>query len=211
MAVNPYFNHITALNERSLYNDLIVENIKNSGMDVYYILRDDISVDPILRESFQTHFKNYYVIEMYFSNFSGPEGIGNTMSKFGLQVLDEFKFMLSKTQFNKLCIPNRTRPQEGDLIYMGTGFDSFPNSYFEITFIEPDRIFYPFGDFLIYEIQTRLFTFNYEKFETNLPVIDQIQIENTNVGDIDFAINAAVKTKEDILLEFDEKNPFGDF
>ena len=49
MAVNPYFNHITALNERSLYNDLIVENIKNSGIDVYYIPREDVSVDPILR------------------------------------------------------------------------------------------------------------------------------------------------------------------
>ena len=211
MAVNPYFNHITALNERSLYNDLIVENIKMSGCDVHYIPREDVSIDPILRESYQTHFRSNYIIEMYYNNVTGPEGIGNTMSKFGLQILDEYKFMVSRTQFEKWAIPDHIRPREGDLIYVGSGFDSYLNNYFEITFVEPDRVYYPLGDYLMFELQCRLFTFNYEKFETNT-FLDNIAIDNSNTVEMETkgALNSAVKTKESILLDFSEKNPFGD-
>lgn len=211
MAVNPYFNHITALNERSLYNDLIVESIKMSGCDVYYIPREDMSVDPILRESFQTYFKSTYLIEMYYTNVTGPSGIGNTMGKFGLQILDEYTFMVSRSRFEELNIPEHIRPREGDLLYIGSGFDSYINNYFEITFVEPDRIYYPLGDYLVFELQCRLFTFNYEKFETNT-FIDNIVNDNNNNKEIEErgAINTAVKTKESILLDFNEKNPFGD-
>lgn len=210
MAVNKYFNHITALNERSLYNDLVVECIKNAGVDVYYIPREDFSVDPILRESFQTHFRTPYLIEMFFQDFMGPEGTGKIMSKFGLQVLEDYKLIVSRSRFDELGVPGRNRPGEGDLLYIGNGYNSFVNSYLEITFVENAKVYYSFGDFLSYEIHCQVFTFNYEKFETNT-VIDNIAVENTNIGDLSMAINQGVKDKESLLISFNEKNPFGDF
>lgn len=209
MAVNRYFNYLNSLNERKLYNDLIVENIKCSGVDVYYIPREDFSVDPILGESFQTRFKKAYVIEMYYNNVMGPEGTGDIMSKFGLQVQDEFKFMVARSQFEALEIPGHIRPREGDIVYVGEGYGSFSNSYFEITFVEPDRHHYPFGAILIYEIQAKTFTYSNEKFETGT-FIDQISVENTNEIELSFAVNQGIKDRESTLLSFDEKNPFGD-
>ena len=66
MTVSRYFNHIANTSEQNLYEDLVVENIQLSGMDVNYLRRDMESIDDILREPYRSTFASNHVIEVYF-------------------------------------------------------------------------------------------------------------------------------------------------
>ena len=213
MATNPYFNHLKSKTEQSFYEDLVIESIKNAGIDVYYIPREYFEIDPILGEPTRSTFNSAYKIEVYFEDVMGFQGQGDLMSKFGLIMQNDTKLKISKKRFRQLGIPNRIRPSEGDLIYIGdienNGFGSFTNSFFEITFVEHESLFWQLGKYFIYELKCQLFTYSYEKFNTGNVAIDTIN-SMTNQSEIDLAINQAIKTKEQTLVDFSEKNPFGD-
>lgn len=213
MATNPYFNHLKSKVEQSFYEDLVIENIKNAGVDVYYIPREYFEIDPILGEPTRSTFNSAYKIEVYFKDVMGYQGQGDLMSKFGLTMQDDTKLEISKKRFEQLGILDRMRPREGDLIYIGdienNGYGSFTNSFFEITYVEHESPFWQVGKYFTYELQCQLFTYSYEKFNTGNAAIDSMN-SITNQSEIDVAINQALKTKEQTLVDFSEKNPFGD-
>jgi hypothetical protein len=213
MATNPYFNHLKSKTEQSFYEDLVVENIKNTGVDVYYIPREYFEIDSILGEPSRSTFKSAYKIEVYIKDITGYSGQGDLMTKFGLAMDDETRIEISKKRFGQLGIPDRQRPREGDLIYVGDiengGYGSFTNSFFEIMYVEHESPFWALGKYFTYELKCKLFTFSYEKFNTGNSAIDTIN-SITNKSDIDIAINQALQIKEKTLVDFSEKNPFGD-
>lgn len=213
MATNQYFNHLKNKSEQDFYEKLVIENIKISGIDIYYIPRDVFEIDPILGEPKRSSFNSSYKIEVYFKNVNGYDGQGDLMSKFGLLVQDDASFIISRKRFRELQIPKRQRPLEGDLIYVGdienNGVGTFTNSFFEITHVEHENPFYQLGKYFVYEVKCQLFTYGYEKFATNNQSIDNINSE-TNDVEISIAINKALKSKSQELIDFSEKNPFGD-
>jgi hypothetical protein len=213
MTTNPYFNHLKSKPEQSLYESLIIESIKNAGIDVYYIPREYLEIDSILGEPKKSTFNSAFKIEVYLKNVMGYEGQGDLMTKFGLMMQDDASLMISKKRFLELNIPNRIRPREGDLIYIGdpenNGYGSFTNSFFEITYVEHESPFWQLGKYFVYELKCQLFTYSYEKFNTQNAAIDEINT-TTNASEIDVAINNALETKKATLVDFSEKNPFGD-
>lgn len=213
MTTNPYFNHLKSKSEQTLYESLVIENIKNAGIDVYYIPREYFEIDPILREPKKSSFNSAYKIEVYFEDVTGYGGQGDLMTKFGLIMQNDTKLKISKKRFLELNIPDRIRPREGDLIFIGdienNGRGTFTNSFFEITFVEHESPFWQLGKYFTYEVQCQLFTYGYEKFNTGNSAIDEINTM-TNQSDIDIAINDALSTKKQTLVDFSEKNPFGD-
>lgn len=214
MATNPYFNHLKSRPEQELYEALVVENIKNAGVDVYYVPREYFQIDPILGEPVKSMFNAAYRIEVYFKDVMGFQGQGDLMTKFGLTIQDDTRLEISKRRFRELNIPDRRRPREGDLLYIGdienAGYDSFVNSFFEITHVEHDSPFWQVGKRFTYELQCQLFAFNYEQFNSGNEAVDKIT-EITNESEIDKAINVALDAQEQVLKDFTEQNPFGDF
>lgn len=213
MATNPYFNHLKSRTEQAFYEDLIIENIKNAGIDVYYIPREYFEIDPILGEPKKSTFNSAYKIEVYFKDVTGYGGQGDLMSKFGFMMQNDTRLQLSKKRFLELGIPNRNRPREGDLVFIGdienNGRGSFTNTFFEITFVEHESPFWQLGKYFTFELQCQLFAYGYERFNTGNAAIDEISTM-TNQADINVAINNALATKEQTLVDFSEKNPFGD-
>ena len=88
MGTNVYFNTGTQ-SEKNLYEDLMIEQLKIYGQDVFYIPRTLVKEDELLGEDVLSKFGDAYLIEMYFENVEGYEGEKEIMSKFGLQMNDE--------------------------------------------------------------------------------------------------------------------------
>jgi len=181
MALNRYFNNFPQQNrlnnEHRLMEDVIVESIEIMGHGVYYIPRDSYdSGDMIFGEYKNSKFSKAYTMEAYLANVEGFEGDGDFFSKFGLEIRDTSNFVISRRSFVKgLPTTLRTRPQEGDLIYV-----PLMHRLFEIKFIEKKLMFYSLGNRepYIYEMRCELFRFSQEEIDTGIEEIDKIEQDN---------------------------------
>lgn len=204
MAVNPYFNHLTNNVEQNFFEDLIVENIKASGMDVKYLPRTH-NIDDILRESKNSVFDRAITIEAYFHDVGAFGGEGDLMTKFGFTQPDTCSISIAKRSWRNLKISDRLeRPVEGDLVYL-----PFSKSLFEITFVEHEDPFWQLGRYNVFKVKMAMYTRGYnEKFTTPDVVVNGAGATD-NVEEISKAINSAITTKAGVLVNFDENNPFG--
>ena len=178
MAVSKYFNNFSATktSEQLLFEDLLVESIKITGHDIYYLPREAWEdTDLLFGENLSSRFERAYQMEMYISNVDGFEGDNDFFSKFGLEKREGSNFILSKRTFDRYVPSNITiRPREGDLLYVPV-----MKRIFEITFIEENLMFFSVGKRLpyIYELRCELFRYNNEKIETGVSEVDQIDSE----------------------------------
>ena len=135
MATNSYFTQGTT-GEQDLVGDLVVEQIKMFGKDVYYIPRTLVNEDTVFGEDNLSAFNGAHLIEAYIEDANGFRGDGDMFSKFGVRISDQVTFIISRKRFTEEVDDNAQlivegRPNEGDLVY-------FPlaNKTFEIQFVE---------------------------------------------------------------------------
>ena len=84
MALNPYFIQGTS-GEQSLVQDLINEQLRMYGVEVYYLPRQYATTDNVIKEVIQSDFNYSYPIEAYVDNFDGYGDNTVMLSKFGIQ------------------------------------------------------------------------------------------------------------------------------
>ncbi len=172
---NPYPTYITS--EQNLVEDLLVECIQITGMDVYYIprsVRSDNEIDLIYGEDTLKEYRSAHTVEMYLENVTGMDGEGDFISKFGLEIRDELTLLVSRKRFN-LEVKSLIRPREGDLIYI-----PLIQNFFEITFVEHENdqaMFYTLGrgrsgNVYVYALKLKQFTFSNEIIYTGIDEID---------------------------------------
>ena len=85
--------------EQNLVQDLVDEQIKLFGCDIYYLPRNAIK-DNTLDDIIQSEFTQKVVIEMLLQNVEGF-GQSEFISKFGLKVTDEIKFAMSRRRWDE--------------------------------------------------------------------------------------------------------------
>src|SRR6056300_715527 len=100
MPTNVYFDTGTTI-EQHLYEDLIIEQLRIYGQDVYYIPRNLVSEDKVFGEDSLSKFEDAYLIEMYIDNVDGYEGEKELMSKFGLDIQDDATFTVSRRRWEQ--------------------------------------------------------------------------------------------------------------
>lgn len=174
------------MNEHHLMEDVIAESIQIMGHNVYYIPRESYDAgDMIFGEYSKSHFSKAYLIEAYIANVEGFEGDGDFFSKFGLEIRDSSNFVISRRSFVKM-LPStmRSRPQEGDLVYV-----PLMHRLFEIKFIEKKLMFYSLGNRepYIYEMRCELFRFSEEPIDTGVNIIDEVGADNSYTMKINLA------------------------
>ena len=108
MPTNVYFDTGTT-SEQRLYEDLIIEQLKIYGQDVYYLPRKIANKDTIFGEDPASSFDDSYIIEMYVDNVDGYMGEQEIIKKFGLELRDDIVFTLSKLRWETL-IKNNSDP-----------------------------------------------------------------------------------------------------
>jgi hypothetical protein len=169
MAVNPYFYNYG--NEQNLVEDMTIEIIKATGQDCLYVPRQYLNIDKIFGENPASSFTKTYTLEMYLQSYKGFEGT-DIISQFGIEIKDKVTLVFARKRFSEEVTLNDitiTRPREGDLIYFPAS-----KSLFEINFVEHENPFYPLGKLYSYYITAELFTYSYEKINTNISYIDSV-------------------------------------
>ena len=209
MPTNVYFDTGTT-SEQRLYEDLIIEQLKIYGQDVYYLPRKIANKDTIFGEDPASSFDDSYMIEMYVDNTDGYMGEQEIIKKFGLELRDDIVFTVSKLRWETLISNNSDlqttlRPNEGDLVYFPT-----TKAFFEIQFVEHEAPFYQQSALPVYKLSCTKWEYSSERIDTGITAIDstedslstdtmnfQFSLENetgsfvmeSSVGAIDYLIN----------------------
>jgi hypothetical protein len=178
MPTNVYFDTGTKP-EQALYEDLIIEQLRIYGQDVYYIPRKLAGTDNIFGEDISSSFEDAYLIEMYVDTIDGYEGEKELMSKFGLDIQDDATFTVARRRWEQFVsidnnIIESSRPNEGDLIF-------FPKAskLFEITFVDHDDPFYQVHNLPTYKLKCKTFEYGSEAIDTGIAEIDEIEDDNS--------------------------------
>ena len=178
MPTNVYFDTGTKP-EQALYEDLMIEQLRIYGQDVYYIPRKMAGTDSIWQEDISSSFESSYLIEMYMENIDGYEGEKELMSKFGLDIQDDATFVVARRRWEQfVSVDNNiivsSRLNEGDLIYFPKG-----NKLFEITFVDHDDPFYQVQNLPTYKLKCKTFEYASEVIDTGIAEIDAIETDNS--------------------------------
>ena len=186
MPTNSYFTQGTS-GEQQLVEDLVVEQIKMFGVELYYIPKTLVSEDKVLGEDSLNSFDSAYQIEGYLENVQGFGGDGDLFSKFGVRIADQVNFIIARKRFQDLVDDNTTlvvegRPNEGDLIY-------FPlaNKLFSIQYVEHEQPFYQLNKIHVWGLKCELFEYSGEDLDTGVEAIDVIERNLAQTITINFA------------------------
>ena len=189
MPTNVYFDTGTK-SEQRLYEDLIIEQLKIYGQDVFYLPRKIANKDTIFGEDPASSFDDSYIIEMYVDNVDGYMGEQEIIKKFGLELRDDIVFTLSKLRWETLIKNNSDltaeRPQEGDLVYFPT-----TNAFFEIQFVEHEQPFYQQSALPVYKLSCTRFEYSSERLDTGISTIDSVETSlSTDTMQFQFSLEA---------------------
>ena len=178
MATSVYFDKGTNT-EQTLYEDLIIEQLKVFGHDVYYLPRTLVKEDTLFGEDVLSKFDDAYGIEMFMEQVEGYGGEKELVAKFGLEIRDEATFVVSRRRWITLIGQDSnlivsTRPNEGDLIY-------FPRlqKLFEINFVDHDDPFYQVDNLPVFKLYCSTFEYSSEQLDTGITAIDTIEDESS--------------------------------
>lgn len=209
MTVNPYLNFYTANNEQTLFENLMIEGIQFYGFDTYYLKLQMDDYDEVFREATARTYRDYFTIEMYLKSFEKFGGDGKFASEeLGLEIRDQTVFTIAQKRFKD--VSSMERPREGDIIFL-----PLDQKVYEIKFVDHQNVFYQLGRLITYDCHCELLEYNGERFETGVPVIDQISTlypmdgsENNVVTDwVDQS--SEIQAISNTELDWTEKDPFG--
>jgi hypothetical protein len=173
--LNPFFLQGSA-SEQNLVQDLINEQLKIYGVDVYYIPRQYMTENTVINELIESEFNFAIPIEAYVNTYDGYGGQGTILSKFGVQDIDELSITISKERYELYITPFirnipgiklSERPKEGDIIYFPLG-----ERLFEIKYVEHEKPFYQLQKNYVYELRCELFRYEDEQLDTEIDFID---------------------------------------
>ena len=187
MTLNPFFLQ-GYTNEQFLVQDLINEQLRIYGVEVYYLPRKIFKTDDIIREIQSSKFDDVFLIEAYINNYDGYAPDSDIMTKFGLRLKNEISLTISRERYEEFIAPFLegissgirdgsitdydfanliTRPKEGDLIYFPLG-----ERLFEIKRVESEKPFYQLGTNYVYELSCELYEYENELIDTSIDEVD---------------------------------------
>ena len=175
MVLNPYFTQGTT-GEQNLVQDLINEQLKIYGVDIFYLPRKYLTTNTVIKEVVQSKFDVAYPLEAYVDNYDEFSGGPSLLTKFGIQSQDEVRLIISRERFenyitplieNQTDVKLSTRPKNGDLIW-------FPldDRIYEIKDIEWAKPYYQLQDLYTYILYCELFRYEDEVIDTGIDEID---------------------------------------
>ena len=177
--LNPYFLQGSS-SEQRLVQDLINEQLRMYGQDIVYIPRNIINKNTILKEITASEFDDSFRIEAYLVNYEGFGGQGDILSKFGVKTTDEVTFIISKERYEDFISPFislnpqiqlKSRPEEGDLIYL-----PLDNTIFEIKYVEGKKPFYQLNNLYVYELRCEVMDYEAD------------DVINTSINEVDESV-----------------------
>ena len=109
MPLNPFFLQGSA-SEQRLVQDLINEQLKIYGVEVFYMPRKFVGTDNVIKENVVARFDDSFALEAYVQNYEGFAGSGDLMTKFGVRTTDELTLVISRERsvsYTHLTLPTK--------------------------------------------------------------------------------------------------------
>lgn len=186
--INKFF-HQPRTNEQNIINGFVKESIQIRGQTYIYLPRNVQIMDLILGEDILSKFQLAVPIEMYLADVQGFQGDKEMFSKFGLEIRNSYKLVVSKdrweieikSKFDNVAgngeatfdISNYIRPMEGDLIY-----DPITKFLLEVKFVDHDVEFFALGKNYQYYLSCEAFQYQSEIIETGVSDIDVFNLNS---------------------------------
>ena len=201
--LNPFFTQGTP-GEQNLVQDLINEQLRTYGVDIFYMPRKFVTEKTVIREVVQSKFDLALPLEAYVDNYDQYSGAGNLLSKFGIESKDEVRLIISRERFETYITPLiqdqsniklSTRPKSGDLIW-------FPldDRVYEIKDIEYAKPYYQLQNLYVYELYCELFRYENEVIATGVDDIDDNLVGDDSDGFTDDGINTIQGNTQTLTL-----------
>jgi len=201
--LNPFFTQGTK-GEQNLVQDLINEQLRMYGVDIFYLPRKYLTENTIIREVVQSKFDMALPLEAYVNNFDQYEGAGNLLSKFGIESKEEIRLTISRERFENYISPLiedqaniklSTRPKSGDLVW-------FPldDRIYEIKEVERAKPYYQLQSLYVYELYCELFRLEDEIIATGIGEIDDNLVGNQSDGLTDDGISTILGITQTLTL-----------
>jgi len=203
MVLNPFFTQGTS-SEQNLVQDLINEQLRTYGVDIFYLPRKYMTENTVIREVVQSKFDMALPLEAYVDNYDQYSGAGNILSKFGIESRDEVRLIISRERFENYITPLiedqanvklSTRPKGGDLIW-------FPldDRIYEIKDIEYAKPYYQLQNLYVYELYCELFRLEDEVIATGIEEVDNNLIGEDYDGQTDDGISTIQGPTQSLTL-----------
>lgn len=182
MSTNPFFeSNYSDEHSQQLYESLVVECIQQYGRDYLYLPRTLVNYDELWGEdSAGSLFKDAAKVEMYLESTQGWEGEGEIISQFGIELRHEATLVIAKSRFHDEVTRkfNIKVPREGDLVVFPLELDK-RKRIFEISYVEPEAVFYQLGKLYVYKIKVCVFEYSGEQFDTGIDHVDSYEITHS--------------------------------
>ena len=125
MPTSPYFPSYYGgtTGEQGLVQDLVDEQIKLFGTDIYYLPRTLIT-DGVLDDVIYNKFESQFQVEMLLQNVEGFGSPSEFISKFGLRITDEVRFVVSQRRWEDAAAGYRQRCHCHRASHLGRGWRS---------------------------------------------------------------------------------------
>ena len=173
--LNPYFQQ-GARSEQNLVQDLINEQLRMYGVEIYYLPRKYMTENTVIREVIESKFDDAYPLEAYIDNYDGYAENPVLLSKFGIEAQNEITLVVSRERWetyiqplmeNESNVKLTSRPKEGDIVYFPLG-----DRLFEIKYVEHEKPFYQLQKNYTYTLRCELFRYEDEVIDTGISEID---------------------------------------
>ena len=183
--LNPYFQQ-GARSEQNLVQDLINEQLRMYGVEIYYLPRKYMTENTVIREVIQSKFDDAYPLEAYIDNYDGYAENPVLLSKFGIEAQNEITLVISRERWetyiqplmeNESNVKLTTRPKEGDIVYFPLG-----DRLFEIKYVEHEKPFYQLQKNYVYTLRCELYRYEDEVIDTGVAEIDD-ELVGDNLAD----------------------------
>lgn len=204
MATNPFFDSAyRSDDDQGLYESLVIECIQVHGRDYYYLPRTLVNYDELFGEDTAgSSFKDAVKVEMFLESTHGWEGEGELISQFGIELRHEASLVVSKKRFKDEVGKrfNINVPREGDLIVFPKEVDN-RKRIFEISYVDPEAVFYQLGKLYTYRLKVRVFEYSGEEFDTGVEHIDDYEVVHNNTQSVEYIDITGVLNVGDIITQ----------
>ena len=201
--LNPYFQQ-GARSEQNLVQDLINEQLRMYGVEIYYLPRKYMTENTVIREVIQSKFDDAYPLEAYIDNYDGYAENPVLLSKFGIEAQNEITLVISRERWetyiqplmkNESNVKLTTRPKEGDIVYFTLG-----DRLFEIKYVEHEKPFYQLQKNYVYTLRCELYRYEDEVIDTGVAEIDDELTGDDSDGTTDEGISTILGPTQTLTL-----------
>lgn len=194
MVTNRLFTQYTHGRQQALVERLIIEAIKQYGVDVYYIPREYVTKDPVFGEDPLSQFNAAILVEVYPENVEGFDANPAMMSKFGDFMKDEIKFTISKKRFEEVRVEHILDESGWPLVIEGTNtylhgstagmilLEDGSRTVADVTQARPNE-----GDLIWFPMVERLFEIKYVTMEKMFYPLGKLNVYNITCEIMDYS------------------------